>query len=117
MNYDPRTISNRIIRKLTCIESGDKVSHLKLQKLLFYSQAWSLAVLGKSLFKEDFQAWTHGPVLPSIYHENKGNFYLTETDIQEQEVASDIQEVLDDVLEIYGERSGKYLEELTHCEE
>jgi uncharacterized phage-associated protein len=48
------------------------LSNLKLQKLLYYAQGHHLAVHGAPLFKEDIQAWSHGPVVPSVYHAFKG---------------------------------------------
>lgn len=47
------------------------VSNLKLQKLLYYAQGHYLARNGKPLFAEDIQAWGHGPVVKSIYHDYK----------------------------------------------
>jgi len=47
--------------------TGDVITNLKLQKLLFYSQAWYLALKDDYIFEEDFQAWVHGPVLVSQY--------------------------------------------------
>jgi len=46
---------------------GD-MSHLKLQKLLYYIQAWHLAIFGKSVIDDDFKAWVHGPVCVSVWH-------------------------------------------------
>ena len=43
------------------------LTHLKLQKLLYYSQGHSLGELGNPLFNEDFVAWQHGPVITSVY--------------------------------------------------
>lgn len=48
-------------------ERGENLTNLKLQKLLYYAQAWHLALRNAPLFDEDFQAWVHGPVLPSQY--------------------------------------------------
>lgn len=50
--------------------SGDFLTNKKLQKLLYYSEAWSLVYL-QSILKEDFEAWVHGPVIPSVYREYK----------------------------------------------
>ena len=44
---------------------------LKLQKLLYFAQGFSYAFYDKELFNDDFEAWVHGPVIPSIYHEYK----------------------------------------------
>ena len=48
-------------------EHGSPVSNLKLQKLLYYAQAWHLAFFGAPLFDEDFEAWVHGPVVPRVF--------------------------------------------------
>ena len=47
------------------------ISNLKLQKLIYYCQGYSLGLHGKPLFIEQIKAWEHGPVVPSIYHEYK----------------------------------------------
>lgn len=52
-------------------DRGDVLTNLKLQKLLYYAQAWYLALYGAPIFEEDFEAWVHGPVLPSQYHRFK----------------------------------------------
>ncbi len=38
------------------------MSHLKLQKLLFYAQALHLAYFDEPIIEDDFEAWVHGPV-------------------------------------------------------
>ena len=42
------------------------MSTWKLQKLCYYSQAWSLVWDEEPLFSEDIQAWAHGPVIPKL---------------------------------------------------
>ena len=49
-------------------ESGDNISNLKLQKLLYYAQGFSLALNGEPLFDEPLVAWAHGPVVTDLYH-------------------------------------------------
>lgn len=52
--------------------TGDVVTNLKLQKLLYYAQAWFLVNNdGKKLFPEDIEAWQYGPVVPSVYKKYK----------------------------------------------
>lgn len=51
-------------------ESGDEpdpLTHLRLQKLLYYVQGWSLALRNKPIFDERIEAWAHGPVVRSLY--------------------------------------------------
>lgn len=42
-------------------------THKQLQKLCYYAQAWHCALLNKTLFDEEIQAWVHGPVCPVLY--------------------------------------------------
>lgn len=52
--------------------NGDLISNLKLQKLLYYSQAWYLVNNNaEKLFEDEIQAWKFGPVVPSVYNEFK----------------------------------------------
>jgi uncharacterized phage-associated protein len=50
---------------------GEELSNLKLQKLLYYAQGHHLAERHQPLFTEQIQAWSHGPVVPQVYHEYK----------------------------------------------
>jgi uncharacterized phage-associated protein len=44
------------------------LTHLKLQKLLYFAQGWHLAFSGFPLFEDPIEAWRHGPVIRSIYN-------------------------------------------------
>jgi len=59
---------------LSMISKGISVSPLKLQKILYYEQAWHMVFFGRDnqLFNQAPQAWVNGPVYPEIYHEYKG---------------------------------------------
>jgi uncharacterized phage-associated protein len=58
--------------KLGWNESGvPPVTQMKLQKLLYYAHGWHLAIFGKPLFDEDFEAWPWGPVVRDIYFQTK----------------------------------------------
>jgi len=48
-------------------KSGDDITHFKLQKLLYYAQAWHLAMHNEALFSDHFEGWVHGPVCREIY--------------------------------------------------
>lgn len=67
--YDALTIARYIINYSN--DRGYGVTNLKLQKLLYFVQAAFLEIYGFPCFKEDMQAWTLGPVIPSVYHEFK----------------------------------------------
>ena len=47
------------------IKSGNPVNNLKLQKLLYYTQA-AFLVEGKECFEEDLYWYSYGPVVPEV---------------------------------------------------
>ena len=62
----PLEIANFFI-KIANSENEGSITNMKLNKLLYFAQAWSLTKYGEPLFEEEIQAWQHGPVVPSIY--------------------------------------------------
>jgi uncharacterized phage-associated protein len=95
------------------------ITHLKLQKLTYYAQAWYLALEGKPLFKGKFQAWAHGPVNPELFQEYRSFGYHPipyPEDFDPDNYPEEIKEFLDQIWEAYGRYDAKYLERLTHKE-
>lgn len=97
-------------------EAGEAITSLKLQKLVYYAQAWYLANFDRPLFKDDFEAWAHGPVHPGLYHSYKhfGWDALPPQDGALPPVA--LREFLRKIYESYGQLGAKRLERLTHQE-
>lgn len=97
--------------------AGDSVTHLKLQKLVYYAQAWSLALLNRPFFEEEVQAWAHGPVAPSVYRAFAG-FGWDSLPTVEREVEFDDEQsnLLGEIASIYGQYQAKQLEAMTHAE-
>ena len=116
-----KQIADWILSKIN-IEAGDTISPLKLQKLLYYCQAWHLAVFGKPLFVEEIEAWSHGPVIPSQYKRFAStlrNGSINTNNIKKESIVftnKETENLLEEVLEIYNEHSANYLENLTHSE-
>lgn len=95
------------------------MSTMKLEKLVYYCQAWSLAWDGVPLFDEDFQAWANGPVCPALYTTHKGLFTLPQNHYDDQKPYPFTQTQLDTlnaVLEGYADKEPQWLSELTHKE-
>lgn len=101
--------------------SGDTISNLKLQKLCYYAQAWSLALCNKPLFSDRIEAWAHGPVVPVLYDRFRQSSWhaIDPTDLQSDPLAQlpteDVR-LLESVWAKYGKFNGKQLEQLTHSE-
>ena len=98
---------------------GETISHLKLQKLVYYAQVWSLIPRNQPLFYQDIQAWRHGPVVYEVWTEYKAYGFdaIPALENPSLKFEDDEMEVLDYVWGSYGELSAKRLEILTHSEE
>lgn len=88
----------------------------KLQKLCYYSQAWSLVWDDGPLFKDRIEAWANGPVVPALYQVHKGQFSILGVDGKPDRLAPDQVETIDAVLKVYGGKTSNWISELTHME-
>lgn len=97
------------------------LTNKKLQKLLYYSQAWSLVLRNKRLFPERIEAWVHGPAIRSVYSDFKKFGFDPITDsVSADEVAkipTEVKTFLDQVWAAYGKYDAAYLEHMTHLEQ
>lgn len=93
----------------------------KLQKLVYYSQAWSLVWDEYPIFDERIEAWANGPVCPALYQKHRGAFLIKESDIADDADLDDLdeneKETIDAVLSYYGDKSSQWLSDLTHRED
>lgn len=82
--YSASLVANAFLYKAR--KTGASVTHMKLQKLVFFLHAWSLTLKGSSYVKERPDAWPYGPVFETLYHELKSfgssdvDEYLTQMD-------------------------------------
>jgi len=103
-------------------ETGSLITNLKLQKLVYYAQAWSLGLNNNELFSEEFEAWVHGPVLRDLYNKYRTNKWNPiNKDVKLSEVKKQLNEdnlkLLQEVADTYFELDAYKLEKLTHNEE
>ena len=90
---------------------------MKLQKLTYYSQAWSLVWDDACLFENRIEAWANGPVVTDLYQQHRGKFEVSSWALGEIQNLSDSQkETIDVVLGAYGKFSALELSNLTHSE-
>lgn len=113
----PEKISDILI--LQSRNRGEYLSNLKLQKLLYYTQAWHLALYDRPLFMEDFEAWVHGPVLPGQYRRFKHNTWRPIMDPihgPPRTGAPYLDRHIIQILDIFGTETASALELMTHRE-
>lgn len=103
------------------------MSHLKLQKLLFYCDAYCLAFFGEELVSDKFEAWVHGPVCRRVYNQMKGASVLytdmlysplpgVDEDAVFNQLPIDVKDLITDVLGNLTQWTGIELERATHRE-
>ncbi len=97
-------------------ETGSFISNLKLQKLVYYAQAWHLALKGAPLFDEDFQAWIHGPVAPNLYQKYKSYGWEPISEDAQPNLPPEVLQFLAEVAEEYFALDAYELEQMTHIE-
>lgn len=93
------------------------ISAMKLQKLIYYSQAWSLVWDDQCLFDNRIEAWANGPVVPDLYCQHRNQFKVSEILLGDPDKLTNAQkETIDNVLEFYGDKTPQWLSDLTHQE-
>lgn len=94
-----------------------EMTAMKLQKLVYYSQAWSLVWDEEPLFTDRIEAWANGPVVPALYDLHRGQFKVHSWPKGDAKKLTHKQrESIDAVLGYYGDRSSQWLSDLTHRE-
>lgn len=90
---------------------------MKLQKLVYYSQAWSLVWDEKPIFSEQIEAWINGPVVRELYEAFRGQFRVSEDPYgNPDELDSEQRDTVKAVVHFYGKMSSQDLSDLTHRE-
>lgn len=100
-------------------DAGDGISNLKLQKLVYYAQAFHLAMYDEPLFAEQIEAWEHGPVVPELYRQYKehGSGNIPDPDdFDPAEYDARSTDLLNEVYDVFGQYSAWKLRNMTHQE-
>jgi uncharacterized phage-associated protein len=110
MNYSVHDVAAVVIQRVGRIEA------MKLQKLVYYSQAWHLAIEDAPLFDNDIEAWSNGPVIDDLYQAHRGRRWVSSWQGNPDAVTGRSRAVVDMVCGVYSPLSGDNLSELTHSE-
>ena len=99
------------------LEKQGEMTTMKLQKLVYYSQAWSLVWDEKPLFSADIEAWANGPVCRKLYAAHRGEFRISSIEGGTSRALDEAEtETVDAVLCFYGDKGSHWLSQLTHME-
>ena len=126
--YKPTWVANSFLVRANN-EGVSDVDPLKIQKLVYHLHGWHMAVTGSPAIGERFEAWPHGPVVSSIYHQFKRFGFRRITDyakdvdpVTGQDAPSyvtpadkDFYNIFDRVWERYKRLSGSDLSDMTHA--
>ena len=108
-------VSNFVIA--LCNESKVSITHLKLQKLLYYVQWRALAIFDKEMFENDFEAWVNWPVCKEIYAKYSASWFnQLESDSNKNLFTSEESWFISEVVEKYWKFNPWELVALTHSE-
>jgi uncharacterized phage-associated protein len=99
------------------VKKTGQISTMKLQKLIYYCQAWSLVWDEKPMFKEKIEAWANGPVVRELFNQHKGLFIIESIPLGNPDLLDkDSKETVDSIVEFYGKYSAQQLIEMAHSE-
>jgi uncharacterized phage-associated protein len=118
--YSPLAVANGFLERHVQ-ERG--IEHMKLQKLVYFTHGWWLAINSSSMRDERPQVWKHGPVFKTLYHTLKdfGHFPIPQPQLRYP--SSGIETVggdniapsyIDFVWQRYGHLSSFALSSMTH---
>ncbi|MBF0507755.1 MAG: SocA family protein [Deltaproteobacteria bacterium] len=114
------TTANAVADYILCHpDRPNDLSNLKMQKLVYYAQAWFLALYDEPLFDDRFEAWIHGPVQPELYQRFKKYKGGAIAETPDCPVFPDesVYEHLDELIRVYGHLSAYELEWSVHSED
>lgn len=118
--YTANNVADWFISKVD-VDSGDTLSHLKLQKLVYYAQAWYFSVYDTVLFEEQVLARKDGPIVYSVFQRFNTKFPFSsisrlDVELELVDFHEAARDILNDVNILYGEHTGAYLKALTQEE-
>ena len=93
---------------------GVIVTHMKLQKLLYYAQAYVIGMTGEKLFDDNIEAWQHGPVTPNVYYEYSKYGSSVIPCIEDIKVPDGISPLISFIVREKGSYSAYELSNMTH---
>lgn len=113
--HDPCYIANYFIEH--SIKRENRFTPMQIQKLVYFSHGWMLGIHHRPLLNKVFEAWRYGPVMPILYYNLSyygGNPVDNPILAHEKDFDGDESDILEQILDIYGEYNGIRLSRMTH---
>lgn len=100
------------------LEQRGEMTAMKLQKLVYYCQAWHIAWRDNVMFPERIEAWVDGPVAPELWKKHRGSFRVSSIPGAKggNNLSAADKDTIKKVLKFYGDKSPQWLIDLTHQE-
>lgn len=122
---DHRAFAYEPVKKVTVFDVAayvlkrlGELTTMKLHKIVYYCQAWSLVWDEKPLFDEEIEAWANGPVVRRLFSYHKGQYSISKISLGNPDALNAKQkETIDSVINYYGDKPSQWLIELTHLED
>lgn len=121
-DYDSRTRREIVVPSVHDVAAyiltrRSPITAMKLEKLVYYCQAWSLVWDEEPLFPELIRAWANGPVVRELYDHHRGMFKVSAWQWGNPgNLTANQRDTVDRVLDYYGKMSSLELSNLTHNE-
>ena len=114
MTYDARQVANWFVKHAA--QDGRVLSIMHILKLAYISHGWNLEMRNAPLIRNRIEAWQYGPVIPDVYHafRPQGVSIQSPIAISEEPFSSEVETLLRQVYDIYGNMSPFQLSEITH---
>lgn len=93
------------------------IDTMKLQKLCYFAQGWSLTKLQRPLFREPIEAWRMGPVIRALYRHHRGQARVSNwdhADADSSRLSRDQRIVVSTVINAYRHTDGFKMGRDTH---
>ena len=119
--YSAENVAKHFIYLASQSLVGDKgeregITNLKLQKILYFAQAYFLSKLSRPLFNENIEAWEYGPVVPTVYRKYSKHGSETILSEKDEDTISDEDKVnLKRIWELFGGYSARRLVDIAHA--
>lgn len=102
------------------VKEGNLLTNKRIQKLIYYIQAWHLAINNKPIFDDTIEAWVHGPAIRSIYEMYRANAWLPISKVANPKIADELEpdtvQFIDRIFLAYSKYDTATLEYMTHAE-